>query len=180
MKQIIYYVAASLDGFIAGSNDDVSNFIYEGDGIKKYIEDLQSFKTVIMGKRTYEFGYKFGAIAGQPSPAYPHMKHYIFANDLKFENKSEMVEVKNIDIEEIKKIKNTSETDIYLCGGGIFAGWLLDNREIDILKIKLNPVMLRSGISLFGNSQTKVKMELIDSNIYEKGLQIMTYKIIYV
>ena len=60
MKQIIYYVAASLDGFIAGSDDDFSNFIYEGDGIKKYIEDLRSFKTVIIGKRTY----KFGATAG--------------------------------------------------------------------------------------------------------------------
>ena len=36
MKKIIYYVASSIDGFIAGENDDISKFILEGKGVEKY------------------------------------------------------------------------------------------------------------------------------------------------
>ncbi|MEJ2066019.1 MAG: hypothetical protein P8X74_22535, partial [Reinekea sp.] len=69
MRKIVYYVASSIDGYISGLNDDVSGFIYEGDGVQKYLNDLGSYDTVIMGKNTYEFGYKHGLKPGQP--AYP-------------------------------------------------------------------------------------------------------------
>ena len=60
MQKIIYYVASSIDGFIAGLNDDISDFVAGGLGVEKYLSDLQSFKTVIMGRRTYEFVYQEG------------------------------------------------------------------------------------------------------------------------
>ncbi len=34
MKKIIYYVASSLDGYIAGENDDISKFILQGEGVE--------------------------------------------------------------------------------------------------------------------------------------------------
>jgi len=76
MNKIVYYVASSLDGFIAGPDNDVSKFVPSEDGIAKYIADLQEFKTVIMGKNTYEFGYQFGLIPGQPG--YAHHASYLF------------------------------------------------------------------------------------------------------
>ena len=78
MRKIIYYVASSLDGFISGPDDDVSDLVYTGSGVEQYLNDLQSFETVIMGRSTYEFGYKFGVAPGDPSPTYQYMKHYIF------------------------------------------------------------------------------------------------------
>ncbi len=179
MRKIVYYVASSIDGFISGPNDDVSGFEFTGSGVDRYLNDLKSYDTVIMGKVTYEFGYKYGAIPGQPSPAYPHMKHYIFSNSLKFENSSPQVEVKKLDLIEIDKLQKEEGTEIYLCGGGQFAGWLLDNHKIDILKIKLNPLILGEGVKLFGNSATKYKLKLIDTSNYENGLQIMTFNVIY-
>lgn len=179
MKRIVYYVASSIDGFIAGVNEDVSGFIYNGPGPERYIEDLKSFQTVIMGRNTYEFGYKFGAIPGEPSPAYPHMKHYVFSDKLVFKAKSEQVEVKRMEIGEIERIKETSPTDIYLCGGGHFAGWLLKHKQIDILKIKLNPLVLGSGVKLFEDVETQYKLEAMDSEAYSDGLRIISYKIIY-
>ena len=179
MRKIVYYIASSIDGFISGLNDDVSGFIYTGNGIDKYLNDLKSFDTVIMGRATYEFGYKYGAVPGEPSPAYPHMKHYIFSNNLKLENSNPNVQVKNLEIVEIDKLREEKGTEIYLCGGGQFAGWLLENKKIDILKLKLNPLILGEGIKLFGNSSPSYKLELIDTDTYENGLQIMTFNIIY-
>ncbi|MCU0437748.1 MAG: dihydrofolate reductase family protein [Raineya sp.] len=177
MRKIVYYVASSLDGFIAGFNDDISGFVGAGNGVDKYLADLANFDTVIMGRKTYEFGYQYGLQAGQP--AYPHMNHYIFSESLNFENPDSKVQVKKMDISEIEALKNQNGTDIYLCGGGLFAGWLLDNQKIDILKLKLNPLILGRGIKLFGESSKKYSLNLLDTQSYENSLQIMTYQIQY-
>lgn len=177
MRKIIYYVATSVDGFISGPNDDISGFIPDGNGVDKYMNDLQSFDTVIMGRKTYEFGYKYGLKPGQA--AYPHMKHYIFSNSLNFDSQNDKVKVCNLDLEIIKELKNKKGTDIYLCGGGEFAGWLLENRLIDILKIKLNPLILGAGVKLFGDSTKQYKLDLINSEKFDKGLRIITYNINY-
>ena len=173
MNKIIYYVASSLDGYIAAPNEDVSLFIGEGNGVQQYLNDLAEFKTVIMGRKTYEFGYQFGLEPGMP--AYPHMTHYIFSNTLKFEKQDELVHIKTPEIETIKAIRDQSPTDVYLSGGGQFAGWLLDHGLIDQLKLKINPILLGGGIKLFGDSQTQAKWVLTEGTSYEGGLQINTY-----
>ncbi len=177
MKNIVYYVASSLDGFISGPNDDNSGFVGEGNGVEKYLGDLTTFGTVIMGRKTYEYGYLFGIKPGQL--AYPHMEHFIFSDHLTFEVQDPKLHVKPIQLEEIEKIREGAETDVYLCGGGQFAGWLLDNQKIDVLKIKLNPLILGKGVKLFGASRQSFKTELLDTELYDKGLQFMTYKVVY-
>ena len=59
MRRIVYYVAVSLDGFISGPEGDIEGFASGGDGVEKYFSDLKHYDTVIMGRKTYEFGYKF-------------------------------------------------------------------------------------------------------------------------
>lgn len=177
MRNIIYYVASSLDGYIAGPGENIDGFVSGGNGLDQYVADLQQFDTVIMGRKTYEFGYRFGLQPGQP--AYPHMRHYIFSNHLQLENPHELVKVCPPNLENIRQLKSEKGTDIYCCGGGEFAGWLLNHELIDLLKIKLNPLVLGNGIRLFGNSSRKVLTELMDSRLFDRGLQLITYKILY-
>ena len=107
MREIIYYVANSLDGFIAGEQDDISGFVSGGNGVEQYFSDLAGFDTVIVGKNTYEFGYKFGLQPGQP--AYPHMQHYIFSNQLELAEKHEKVQIKKMELAEIDAIQKRKE-----------------------------------------------------------------------
>jgi dihydrofolate reductase len=175
MREIIYYVATSLDGYIAGPNEDISLFAYEGNGVQQYQKDLLDFDTVIMGRKTYEFGYKFGLQPG--APAYPHMRHYIFSSSLVLENTDEKVKVVPLDLDLIHQLKAEQGTPIYLCGGGEFAAWLLENDLIDVLKIKLNPIVLGGGIPLFGASKKAFTGELESSVQYEGGLIFNTYRL---
>lgn len=177
MRKIIYYVATSVDGYIAGPGEDISGFLPKGNGVDKYMNDLQDFDTVIMGRKTYEFGYKYGIVPGQP--AYPHMKHYLFSKTLAFENPHEKVQVCQPDLSIIKDLKKQEGTPIYLCGGGVFAGWLLENELIDVLKIKLNPFIQGDGIRLFGDSKKMYRLELIKQELFEYGLQMITYNVLY-
>ena len=177
MRKIVYYVAISVDGFIAGPNDDISGFAQQGPGVEKYQQDLLQFDTVIMGRRTYEFGYQYGLSPGQP--AYPHMDHYLFSNTLTFEHSHEKVHVVPPELSQVTALKEQDGSDIYLCGGGRFAGWLLDQRQIDVLKIKLNPVILGEGIPLFGGSSGTCQLTLIEQENFDKGPQILTYDVAY-
>lgn len=130
-----------------------------------------------MGRTTYEFGYKFGVAPGQPSPTYSHMKHYIFSDHLSFEQQHPQVEVKKMDITD--RLREADGGPIYLCGGGQFAGWLLEKQKIDRLKIKLNPIVLGDGMRLFGNSTCSYTLQLASAHAYEDGLQILDYRILY-
>ncbi len=79
----------------------------------------------------------------------------------------------------IYELKDQKGTDIYLCGGGMFAGWLLDNELIDVLKLKLNPIILGGGTRLFGSSSKSLFLNLKESRDFEKGFKILTYNIKY-
>jgi dihydrofolate reductase len=178
MQKIVYYVATSIDGYICGKEGDASGFVGKGEGVTRYQQDLEAFDTVIMGRKTYEFGYDFGLSPGEL--AYPHMDHYIFSKTLSLENHHEKVHlVPEFEVQQIMEIKAKSKTDIYLCGGGIFAGWLLAHTLIDVLKIKLNPLLLGSGVRLFGNSDQEYQLNLLETEGFDYGLFINTYEILY-
>lgn len=177
MRKLVYYVATSLDGYIAGPDENVEMFAGESDLVKKYFQDLQELDTVIMGRKTYEFGYKFGLKPGQP--AYPHMRHYIFSDSLVLDNVHEQVKIVKRDLSIVQQLKNEDGSDIYLCGGGVFAGWLLDNQLIDVLKIKLNPILLGGGTPLFGKYHTSLSLQQTDVQEFNGGLSLRTYQIQY-
>jgi dihydrofolate reductase len=181
MKKIIYHVATTLDNFISHKDGSTEGFLNEGEHVDEYLESLKQYDTVLMGKATYEYGYQFGVQPGQPSPIYAHMKHYIFSKTLRFDTKpSEQVEVidKN-EFEFVKQLKEASGKDIYLCGGGTFAGFLFENELIDELIIKLNPVIFGNGIRLFGQSTKVVDLSLVNSKEYKSGVLLLTYKLNY-
>jgi len=166
----------SLDGYIAGDNDSIDAFPTEGDHIEDYVQSLLGYDTVIMGRRTYEFGYKYGLKPGE-SP-YPHMQNYIFSTTLQLSKMDEKIEIISANVlASISALKVQAGTDIYLCGGGSFAGYLLHHEMIDELHIKLSPILIGSGIKLFGAYKAKGRMKLISTKTYKSGVQLVKYAV---
>ncbi|MEO1016442.1 MAG: dihydrofolate reductase family protein [Pseudomonadota bacterium] len=147
MRRIVYDVAVSLDGFIAGVGDDISAFPAEGDHVDAYRARLESYDTAIMGRRTYEFGYRFGLAPG--AKAYPHMTHYIFSSTLDLPEPASVTVVRDGWADFVREIKTSDGGDIYLCGGGRFAGFLAREALIDVLRLKIAPAVIGSGVPLF-------------------------------
>lgn len=181
MRQLIYHVAMTLDNYIAyedGSSAGFSAFA-EGEHVTDYFADLKKYDTVIMGRATYEFGYQFGLVPGQP--AYEGVKHYIFSKSLRFDTKPDpLVEiVRSNELDFVKQLKDAEGSDIYLCGGAAFACFLFENELVDLVKIKLYPLIFGSGLRLFGTSRRAVALSLLDSKVYSNGALLLTYKIDY-
>jgi dihydrofolate reductase len=179
---LIYHVAVSLDNFIADQgmidgNINKSLFLFDGDHVPDFLTDIQQYDSVLMGRKTYEFGFQFGAKPGEPG--YKGLKHYIFSNSMHFESNDEVELVKGDALEFIENLKQQGSGKIWLCGGGELAGSLLKNKLIDQLVLKVNPIIVGDGIPLFGNVKSDLKLELEDMKQYSNGVIKPTYTIIY-
>lgn len=174
MRKLIYHVAMSLDSFIAGDDDSIDLFPTEGDHIEDYVQSLLRYDTAIMGRRTYEFGYRYGMKPGE-NP-YPHMKSYVFSQTLDIQPENDTLEVlRSHVLASVGKLKAHGHKPIYLCGGGNFAGYLMKEEMIDELWIKLSPITIGSGIKLFGNYGIPAKMKFLDSKTYDSGVVLLKY-----
>ena len=170
-------MGTTLDNFICQEDRSIAGFLADGDHIPDYLESLKNYDTVLMGKATYEFGYGFGLKPGMAP--YPNMKNYVFSKSITIDDPldDQLTIVRDDSVSFINHLKNTKGTPIYLCGGGIFASSLLDNNLIDVLIVKLNPVLLGRGIRLFERSSRPVDLSLTDTKVYNSGVVLLTYHI---
>lgn len=177
MHPIIYDVAVSIDGFIAGPSEDVSKFPHSGAIVEDYQTRLASYRTCLMGRKTYEFGYQFGLRPGQ-NP-YPHMRSIVLSESIELPDDADVKTLSCVSVKAIETIKSESDGDIYLCGGGELASWMLANQLIDILRIKRAPILLGSGVCLFGEGEHLVDLKLIASTDYLNGALFQEFRLDY-
>jgi len=161
MRELTYYVAVSIDGYIAGPKGQFDRFVFEGDHVApiwtKYggtaptalaeaaglSVEGSPFDTVLMGWNTYAVG-----LPQLPSP-YRHLRQIVFTRDHEAPAGAEGVEFTDRDpVDVVRELKAQEGKGIWLCGGGALAASLRD--EIDHLALKRNPVLFGSGVPLFG------------------------------
>lgn len=179
MGKIIYHVAITVDGYIADKHGDCppSMFLYEGDHIPDFLEQIKEYDYVLMGGKTYEYGFKFGLKPGEPG--YKGIKHIVFSRTMNFTSNEEVTLVNENALDFIRSLKNDGDNKIWLCGGGQLAASLLEHELLDVLKLKINPALAGDGLRLFGDSRKNIGLELTDVRKYHSGVTQMTYQIRY-
>ena len=161
VRELVYYVATSLDGYIAAPDGSFEVFPVEGDHMQviftEFADALPShvlaalgvdppghrFDTVIQGWGSYSVAHTMGI--GRP---YAHLREFVATRTRTGTDPA--VTYTQDALATVKTLKAEEGLDIYLCGGGDLAGQLLP--EIDRLILKRNPVVLGAGIPLFGGA----------------------------
>ena len=182
MGELIYHVAVSLDHFIADQaliDGDIerSLFLFDGDHVADFMEDLKDYDAVLMGRKTYEFGFLLGAKPGEPG--YKGIKHYIFSKSLQFDSNEEVELIKEDAVPFIQKLKQQEKGKIWLCGGGELAGTLLEHQLLDRLVLKINPILVGNGTPLFGCKEPRVNLKLLNVKSYSSGVIKSEYTFSY-
>jgi len=190
MRALTYFVAVSVDGFIAGPDRaDPTGYWpvsedYAEHVVAEYPETLTGaaraalgvtaagthFDTVISGRRTYEIGLAAGV-----TNAYPHLRHVVFSRTLGLSPDPAVELIDSDPVEAVRAFKVESGKDIWLVGGGDLAGALY--AEIDRIVLKLSPLTLGSGVGLFGSSGPfNVRgWRLVDHVVLASGAGFLTY-----
>lgn len=190
MVSLTYFVASSIDGRIAGPDGDFGAFPVVGDHIDMLAEDWSDtlpgaaldalgrtapndrFDTVVMGWRTYAAGFPYGV-----HDPYPHLRQVVFTHDPQrpvggSPGGVEFTDAEPVDV--VRRLKADSPVGVWLCGGGDLAGQLAD--EIDVLVVKVNPIVLGDGISLFAGLPYDPRTWILgDSTSYASGVVVNQY-----
>lgn len=191
MRKLTYFIACSIDGFIGAPDGDGQSFMpfvdeeFFEDFLKaEYpetlpthgrrplgIDDLENrrFDTVVQGRGSYDLALGIGVT----SP-YAHLREYVVSRSLK-ESPDPHVEIIADDVVgKVRELKaEDGEFGIYLCGGSQLAGALVD--EVDELVIKTYPVVLGSGMPMFGSGFDVAEFALGQVRAFKNGVLVRTY-----
>ncbi len=185
MRELVYYVAVSIDGFIADPTGGFDAFLSEGDHnelvLGEYADALPAhahaalgmkpprtrFDTVLMGWRTLTPALD----AGIASP-YPHLHQIVATRTLR--EVSPDVTLTDDPVNTVRALKREDGLDVWLCGGGELAGTLLP--EIDRLVLKRHPVAFGAGIPLFGGAaHAPTRFRAAARRAFESGVVVEEY-----
>ncbi|WP_280183202.1 dihydrofolate reductase family protein [Nocardia cyriacigeorgica] len=189
MRKLTYYVASTIDGFIATEDGSVDFFPVGGDHgpaiTAQYPETLPTkvrealgidrrnanFDTVLMGRKTHDFGVRTGT-----SSPYAHLRQFVVSTTMT-ESPDPAVELISADpLATVRELKRDKGLGIWLCGGGELAQALLP--EIDQIFLKLYPIVLGRGRSLFGDGPKlpePTRFRVITSQVFEDGVAFVKY-----
>lgn len=189
MRRLVYYVATTLDGYIAAPDGgdpsgaeffpltpDVIAFIVE-----QYPETLPGparaamgidgpgkvFDTVLEGRTSYEIGLAAGL-----TDAYPHLHHLVFSTTLESQNPSVEI-VRSNALDRVRELKAEDGKDLWLVGGGTLAHSLLP--EIDRLILKQNRSVIGSGIPIFNGPFQSHMFHPVDETLLDSGMRVLRY-----
>lgn len=172
MKKLVYYVACSVDGYIAELDGSFDSFVNEGAHVTDYLESFNRFDTVLMGRNTYEVGVKMGT-----TNPYPMFDSYVFSTSMEESPDEDVTLVKENVIELVEDLKKRDGKAIYLCGGGLLAVDLFNAQLIDEVVLKVNPILLGEGIHFFSGVVQPANLGLIKSTAYNNGVVFLHYEV---
>ena len=171
MSKSILYIATSLDGFVAGQNDNISWLYRYNDVEYGFSEFFSGIGAIIQGRRAFDIEKQLGWEPPHPVPTFV-LSHHLPVS--KPQREDVVFTAENIE-EVLKKAKRLTSKNIWIEGGANVAQQFLRLGLIDEIVLSIAPVILGEGIRLFGKTDAPIELSLRETRIYEKGLVQLSY-----
>lgn len=174
MRKISLFIAASLDGYIAKPNDDLSFLkLVEKEGEDYgYKEFTDTIDTLIIGRKTYDYVLKEIG-----SSHYDNGQRDVYVITRTERPKAGRTTFYSGSLAElVKQLKSENGKNIYCDGGSEIINELLKDDLIDEFIISVIPILLGNGKRLFKEGIPEQKLEFITVKTFDTGLIQLHYK----
>jgi dihydrofolate reductase len=178
MPRIQYYVAASLDGFIATPTDDLG-WLLQFDGFEGGKESYDSFMAdigcIIMGGETYAW-----LMEHEPDNwPYPGIPSYVFTrHEHAAPPGADITFVRGDVIEFVADFERAAAgKNMWVVGGGNLAAQFATAGLLDDLILSVIPVLLGDGKRLLPVEGPTAPLELVDSRTMGRGIVELRYRL---
>ncbi len=174
MKEIVLYIATSLDGYVADPQGDVSWLVGDGsepENVGTYPAFYEQVDTVVLGYSTYH------QVVTELSPdswVYAGKQSYVITH--RAEQSTDQITFTNEDpcalIERLRSLDG--EGKVWICGGASIAQQLIEANLIDRYRIAVIPTILGKGIRLWAELSSPLNLKLEATHSYN-GMCEMEY-----
>ncbi len=175
MRKIKLYIATSLDGKIAAPDGSVSwleSILNPEQTDYGYQAFYDSIDTTLMGYSTYQ------AIEGFAGPfPYTDKENFVFTRKPAPPPAEHVTFVQSEIPSFLNALKEKPGKDIWLIGGGKFAGYLIGEQLVDEMMLFVMPILLGEGIPLFEAAFPQTSLVLLDELRYQNGVKMLHYAI---
>ena len=175
---VIYYVACSIDGYIATSSGGVEWLDpFQGAGDDHgFAEFYASVDSLVMGSRTYEFSLE------HPPWMAPDKPSWIFTGrDLEVAHANvTLTSAEPPDV--VESMQADGLRSVWLLGGGALSASFRRHGLISAYKIAIVPIVLGSGIPLFAPDASNAddtpheRLRLTDTRPFPSGIVQLSYE----
>lgn len=172
-----YFVASSLDGFIA-TGDDNLDWLLQFDGFAGGKESYDGFMAdvgcIVMGGDTYAWLRKHEP-DNWPYPATPC---WVFTHhEHSAPEGADVTFVRGPVAEFIEDLQaDAGDKNVWIVGGGVLAAQFADAGALDELIISIIPVVLGSGKAVLPMSRPTAPLELLSSHTMGRGIVELRYR----
>jgi dihydrofolate reductase len=188
MRKLKLQVQMSIDGCIAGPNNEMDWMVFYGDEkLKEYeIRLHEPVDTILLGRKmTNEFVSYWSNVMNKPDdPEYTFAKKMIETPKIVFTKTLTKSEWPNTEITtgdlkgEITKLKSQEGGgDIIVYGGASFDSSLIKENLIDEYYLFINPVAIGNGKTIFKDLKEIRKFTLIESIAFDSGIVLLHYEV---
>ena len=171
MPEVVYYVACSVDGYIAsaeGGLEWLAPFEASSEDYG-YADFYASIEAVVLGSRTYEQALTFGHWPYSGKPAWVFSKRDLaLAPD-------DVIVTDRTPAEVVSELEERGIRRAWLVGGGELAGAFRAAGLITEYVVSVIPAILGSGVPLFGASGPEERLRLVDVTPYADGVVQLRY-----
>ena len=167
------YVGTSLDGFIAREDGDIDWLVkfQNKDVHDSYGEFIKRIDAIVTGRGTYEKVLSF--------PEWPYDKKvFVLSSSLTQvpDMLKEKVTILSMEPKEVlSHLSDEGFSNIYIDGGKVIQSFLNEDL-IDELIITRVPVLIGTGIPLFGYVDNDLQFDHMQTDVYADGLIKSCYK----
>ena len=174
MPDVLYYVASSLDGYIAtadGGVDWLGQFENSGDDYG-FGEMYSSVNALVMGSHTYEFTLAHGGSwksPDKPSWVFTHRDLEVIHPSITLTSQKPAEVMESLDARGIERV--------WLMGGGRLATSFRMDGLISHYVVGLLPIVLGGGIPLFADGERQDVLELVEAKTFSRsGVVLLSYQ----
>jgi dihydrofolate reductase len=168
--EVVYYVASSLDGFIATADGSVAWLAPFEASVEDYgyAEFLTGVDGLLFGRRTYEQSLTFGPwpYAGTPAWVFSHAR---------VEAMPDVRVTDRTPAEVVAEASTLGLRRLWLVGGGALARSFLEAGLIDEYIISLIPVVLGGGVPIFAAPGRQERLRLVAETTFHDGVVQVHY-----